>query len=81
MNRNSKLTELRDIEDIAQQAQAGVDVSAHFTGKFQAKQNISLSLPLDLLRSIDAECQRQNIDRQDWIEQVWAEKIAELPSE
>ena len=51
---DSKSTEIPDIEEIAQQAQAGADVSAHFTGRFQAKQQVSIALPLELLRSIDA---------------------------
>jgi uncharacterized pyridoxal phosphate-containing UPF0001 family protein len=75
---NSKSTEIQDIEAIAQQAQAGVDVSEHFTGRFQAKQQVSIALPLDLLHSIDAECQRQNLSRQDWINHICAEKIREI---
>ncbi|PSB04204.1 hypothetical protein [Merismopedia glauca] len=74
---NSKSTEIQDIEEIARQAHLGADVSAHFTGNFQAKQQISMALPLELLRSIDAECKRQNINRQDWIEMVCAEKISQ----
>jgi hypothetical protein len=79
-----QLTEAPDIEEIARQAQAGVDVSEHFTGQFQAKQRISLDfpssldLPLVLLRRIDAECARQNIDRQTWIRMACAEKVAGL---
>jgi predicted DNA binding CopG/RHH family protein len=74
----SKSTKVQDIEEIAQQAHSGVDVSEHFTGQFQAKQTISLDLPLVLLRRIDAECAQQNIDRQTWIKQA-CEKIAEQP--
>jgi len=75
---SSKSTEIKDIEEIAQQAQLGADVSEHFTGHFQAKQQINIALPLELLRSIEAECQLQKIDRQDWIKMVCAEKIREL---
>jgi predicted DNA binding CopG/RHH family protein len=71
----SKFTEVQDIEQIAQQAHSGVDVSAHFTGQFQAKQKITLDLPLALLRNIDAECAQQNIDRQTWINMACAAKI------
>lgn len=67
--------EIEDIEDIARQAHSGADISEHFTGNFQAKQQIHLALPLELLRRIDAECQRQKIDRQEWIKAVCAEKI------
>ena len=56
----------------------GADVSEHFTGNFQAKQQINITFPLELLRSIDAECQRQKIDRQDWIKLVCAEKIRDV---
>jgi len=75
---NSKSTEIKDIEEIAQQAHLGADVSEHFTGHFQAKQQINIALPLELLRSIEAECQLQKIDLQDWIKMVCAEKIREL---
>jgi len=51
---NSKSTEVKDIEEIAQQADSGEDVSEHFTGHFQAKQQINIAFPLELLKSIDA---------------------------
>ena len=75
---SSKSTEIQDIEEIAQQAHLGADVSEHFTGHFQAKQQINIALPLELLRSIEAECQLQKIDRQDWIKKVCAERIPDL---
>ncbi|NER99332.1 MAG: hypothetical protein F6J86_36850 [Symploca sp. SIO1B1] len=74
----NKFTEIKDIEDIAQQAHLGADVSEHFTGNFQAKQQINIALPLELLKSIDAKCQRQKLNRQDWIQLVCAEKIREV---
>jgi hypothetical protein len=77
---NSKSTEIQDIEEIAQQAHLGADISEHFTGHFEAKQQINLALPLDLLRSIDADCQRLKIDRQDWIRTACLEKIREIPT-
>jgi uncharacterized pyridoxal phosphate-containing UPF0001 family protein len=75
---NGESTEVKDIEEIAQQAHLGTDVSEHFTGHFQAKQQISITFPLELLRSIDSECQLQSINRQDWITMVCAEKIREV---
>ena len=75
---SSKSTEIQDIEEIAQQAHLGADISEHFTGRFQVKQQINITLPLELLRSIDAECQLQKIDRQDWLKMVCAEKIHDL---
>jgi hypothetical protein len=77
---NSKSTEIKDIDEIAQQAHLGADISENFTGHFQAKQQVNIAFPLELLRSIDAECQLQKIDRQDWIKIVCAEKIREVQS-
>ncbi len=77
---NSKSTEIKDIEEIAQQAHLGKDVSEHFTGHFQANQQVNIAFPLELLRSIDTECQLQKINRQDWIKIVCAEKIREIQS-
>ena len=73
-----KSTEIKDIEEIAQKAHLGADVSEHFTGHFQAKQQINIAFPLELLRSIDGECELQQIDRQDWIKLVCADKIREI---
>jgi uncharacterized pyridoxal phosphate-containing UPF0001 family protein len=77
---SNKSTEIKDIEEIAQLAHSGADVSEHFTGHFQANQHINIAFPLELLRSIDAECQLQKINRQDWIKIVCAEKIREVQS-
>lgn len=74
-------TEIKDIEEIAQQAHLGKDVSEHFTGHFQVKQQISINFPLELLRSIDAECQLRKMNRQDWIKMVCAEKIREIQAD
>jgi hypothetical protein len=72
---NGKSTEILDIETIAQQAHEGMDVSSHFTGRFQVKQNVTIDFPLDLLRTIDDECKRRNMSRQDWIKQVCAAQV------
>ncbi|MGV0025491.1 hypothetical protein [Phormidesmis priestleyi] len=77
---SSESTEIKDIEEIAQQAHLGADVSEHFTGQFQAKQQIDVVLPLELLQSIDAECKLQKISRQDWIKMACVEKIRETQS-
>ncbi|BBH40000.1 hypothetical protein myaer102_25440 [Microcystis viridis NIES-102] len=73
-------TEIKDIEEIAQQAHLGKDVSEHFTGNFQVKQQINLDFPPELLRSIDVECQLQNMSRQDWIKMVCVEKLRAIQS-
>ena len=74
-------TEIKDIEEIAQQAHLGQNVSEHFTGQFRVKQHIDLDFPLELLRSIDTECQKHKISRQDWIKKVCVEKIREVQAE
>jgi hypothetical protein len=74
---STEVTEAQDIEAIAQKAHSGEDVSEHFTGNFQAKQWVDVDFPLELLHHIDAECQSQNINRQDWIKRACAEKIRE----
>lgn len=75
---SSESTEIKNIEEIAQQAHSGADVSEHFTCHFQVKQQVNIAFPLELLKSIDAECQQQNISRQDWIKMVCVEKIREV---
>ncbi len=76
---NSKsIDEIKDIEEIARQAHSGADVSEHFTNHFRAKQKVSIAFPLELLKSIDGECQLQKISREDWIKIVCTEKIREL---
>jgi hypothetical protein len=75
---SNESAEIKSIEEIAQQAHSGADVSEYFTGRFQAKQQVNIAFPLELLRSIDAECQLQQISRQDWIKIVCAEKIREI---
>ncbi|MDX2270631.1 MAG: hypothetical protein NW237_01595 [Cyanobacteriota bacterium] len=77
---SSGFTEMKDIEEIAQQADSGADISEHFTGYFQAKQQINIALPLELLKSIDTECQLQKMSRQDWIKMVCTEKVREIQS-
>ena len=71
-------TNITPIEAIADQAQDGKDISEHFTGQFQAKQRLDLALPFDLLKSIDAECERHSITRQDWIVAACADKLREI---
>ena len=73
-----EFTEIKDIEEIAEQANLGKDVSEHFTGHFEVKQQIKIDFPLELLRSIDAECKWEKMTRQDWIKMVCAEKLHEI---
>jgi hypothetical protein len=64
-----------DIEAIAERAERGEDVSAHFTNRHVAKQRVNIDFPLELLREIDAECQRVGVARQAWIKMVCDERL------
>ena len=75
MNAKSSQHEQRDIEDIAERAERGEDISAHFTKTYTAKQRVNIDFPLALLRAIDAECQRIGVTRQAWIKMVCAEHL------
>lgn len=70
-----------DIEEIARRAQAGEDVSEHFTGKFQAKQRVNVDFPVALLRAIDAECVRVGVTRQAWIKMACDERLRQIRGE
>jgi hypothetical protein len=63
------------IEAIAERAERGEDISAHFTETFVAKQQVNIDFPLALLREIDAECRRIGVTRQAWIKMVCAEHL------
>jgi hypothetical protein len=73
-----KRKEVSDIEEIAEKASRGEDVSAHFTGKRVAKQRVNVDFPLALLKQIDKECQRLGITRQAWIKMSCDERIREV---
>jgi hypothetical protein len=64
-----------DIEDIAERAERGEDVSAHFSQTYSAKQRVNIDFPLALLREIDAACQRIGVTRQAWVKMVCAEYL------
>lgn len=78
---NKQQSEEIDIEEIAETAQRGEDVSSYFTGQHTAKQRVFVDFPLHLLRLIDAECQALDISRQTWIQRVCAEKLHETNQE
>jgi hypothetical protein len=69
-----------EIEEIAERAERGEDVSAHFTGQYRAKQRVNVDFPLNLLRQIDAECQRLGVTRQAWIKMACDERIRQIES-
>ncbi len=74
---NKKLASRERIEAIAEAAQRGEDVSAHFSGKYQSKQRVNVDFPLPLLRLIDQECRSIGITRQAWIKMVCDERLRE----
>lgn len=63
------------IEEIAERAQRGEDVSQHFSGDHVAKQRIDIDLPLSFLRLIDEDCKRLGISRQAWIKMACNERL------
>lgn len=70
-----KPIQIEDIEEIAERAQLGRDVSKYFTGQPVAKQRVNIDFPLELLKVIDGECRRIGITRQGWIKMACDEKI------
>ena len=64
-----------DIEEIADRAQRGEDVSKYFSGPPVAKQRVNIDFPLGLLRKIDADCRQIGITRQAWVKIACDERI------
>lgn len=75
MSKKRKDSEDAALEEIARRAQAGEDVSEHFSGRFEAKQRVYVDFPLTLLREIDAECARIGVTRQAWIKMVCDDRL------
>ena len=71
----SKQHKAKNIEEIAEQANKGEDVSQYFTGEHTAKQRVNVDFPLNSVRIIDQECRRLGITRQSWIKIACDEKI------
>lgn len=67
-----------ELEEIAEKASRGEDVSSHFTGQFLAKQRVNVDFPLELLQQIDAECRRVGITRQSWIKMACDERLRQI---
>ena len=72
---NKQLDKEEDLEEIAERAQSGEDISEYFTGRYLAKQNVVMDFPLALLRLIDTECQKLGISRQAWITLACEERL------
>jgi hypothetical protein len=75
---NKKRTKATDMEEIAEKAHQGEDVSEHFTGRHLAKQRVNIDLPLRLLRMIDEECRLVGVTRQDWIKMACDERLRQV---
>ena len=69
-----------DIETIAERAERGEDVSAHFSNRYVAKQQVNIDFPLELLQQMDAECRRIGVTRQAWIKMACDERLRRLHS-
>ncbi len=67
-----------DIEEIAERAAQGHDVSEYFTGQQTAKQFVSIDFPLELIRAIDAECKQVGVTRQAWIKLACDERLRQI---
>jgi hypothetical protein len=78
--KRTKTIEQFDIEEIAERAAQGHDVSQHFTGQHVTKQFVSIEFPLALLRAIDAECKQVGVTRQAWIKLACDERLRQIQS-
>ena len=69
-----------DIEEIAERAERGEDVSQYFTGKHTVRQRVNVDFSVNLLRQIDAECERLGVTRQAWIKIACDERLRQVGS-
>ena len=76
--KSTKRKSSEDIEAIAERAERGEDVSAHFTNRHVAKQRVNIDFSLELLRQIDTECQRVGVTRQAWIKMACDERLRQV---
>ncbi len=78
--KRSKTVTSLSIEEIAEQAEKGLDVSEHFSGQHLAKQFVSIDFPLELLHAIDTECRQIGVTRQAWIKMACDERLRQIQS-
>jgi hypothetical protein len=76
--KRSKTTASLSIEEIAERAEKGFDVSEHFSGQHLAKQFVSIDFPLELLHAIDTECRQVGVTRQAWIKMACDERLRQI---
>ena len=81
MNKEQSKTAVSpDIEEIAERAERGEDISAFFTGEHTVKQDVRIDFPLTLLHAIDAECRQVGVTRQAWIKMACDERLRQVQS-
>ena len=68
------------IEEIAERAESGEESWLYFTGQPRAKQRVNVDFSLNLLRQLDAECQRLGGTHQAWIKMACDERIRQIES-
>jgi len=78
--KRSKTINPLSLEEIAEQAEKGHDVSEHFSGQHLAKQFVSIDFPLELLHAIDTECRQVGVTRQAWIKMACDERLRQIQS-
>ncbi len=76
--KRSKAVNVMSIDEIAESATQGHDVSQHFTGQHSAKQIVSIDFPLKFLRAIDAECLLVGVSRDAWIKLACDERLRQI---
>ncbi|MEP7338331.1 MAG: hypothetical protein ABI977_11405 [Acidobacteriota bacterium] len=76
--KQSKIVNSPTIEEIAEQAEQGLDVSEHFTGQHVAKRRVDVDFTLRLLQAIDAECLLVGVTRQAWIKLACDERLRQI---
>lgn len=76
--KHGKTSNSISIEEIAEQAEQGFDVSEHFTGQHSVKKFVSIDFPLELLQAIDAECRQVGVTRQAWIKLACDERVRQI---
>jgi len=78
--KRGKTVRTPDIEEIAEQAEQGRDVSEYFTGRHLAKRRVDIDFPLQLLQAIDTECMLVGVTRQAWIKMACDERLRQIQS-
>ena len=76
--KHDKIPNSITIEEIAERAEKGLDISEHFTGQHSVKKFVSIDFPLELLHAIDTECRQIGVSRQAWIKLACDERLRQI---